>query len=635
MSLPRFFTTTCRNAAHLLSHPLVPLFAAIAAILITFSSVKTGLWADDELHAAMLTPHNAFKDAGRVPADSHLFKNAVMSLYRWTGTGKMRESLKRTFPWWGDIEMKQNFWRPLASASLWLDYKLWPQNTALMHLENILWFAFSVFLAAIWFRKFIHGWAAGVAIILFVSNPEFPATVAWIAARYAIITMAFGVSAILCHHAWRFSGNKLAAAASWVLLVLALLSGEGGVAAAGYILAYGLFYEKSNLRFRLRSIIPAALIVLTWQAAYKFMGYGAHFSVVYVDPGAEPMRYLVNLIKNGPILLLNITGQLPNGHLMAMSPGLQKMIWIGAVVQWVIIFGVFWPMLRNDRRAAFFLTGALLSLIPAASSVFINERSLLFIGLGGMGLAALAIEASVNGAPWLDGRRLRRMVVAAASLALVALHMAHPLWVLFRNHSASPGYSNEAKPGSLAINILNSAFGAGKNIVVVNTGETFGSIAHAFPHRSYARLGLPQGLGVLTATYHDISITRADSMTLVFSTPRGTLYPSGQLPKKDIRSWPRTDPYFVNAFNNSTLRTRERPMHARDSVDYFLFLAVVKEVNEQGVPSKAMFKFHRPLEDQCFAWVQWDWSKGIYRSFTPPAVGQTIFIPGRFSAVRM
>jgi hypothetical protein len=525
MTSPSYWKMVCRYVARLLSHPLVPLFAAIAAILITFSSVKTGLWADDEIHAAVLTPHNALKDIGMISADSHRFKNAIMTLYQWTGRGKLRKSLGLMFPWWGDTEMASNFWRPLASASLWLDYKLWPQNTALMHLENVLWFALAAFLVTLCYRRFVGGWAAGVAAILFVSNPEFPAVVAWIAARYAIMTLALGICALLFHHKWRASGSMFGAAASWVALVLCLLSGEGGIAAAGYILGYGIFYEKSDVRSRILSILPATLIVLIWQVSYKTLGYGAHYSMIYVDPSAEPIRYLASLFRYGPILLLNITGQLRMGLFMTMSSHVQDLIWIGAMAQWCVALALLWPMLRNDRRAAFLLAGALMSLIPACSSASVNERSLFFIAFGGIGLAALALEAAAKGVTWLDGHRVRRVLVSTGALAVVLLHAAHPLWMLVRSHINGLQYSTSIKTNARAIDVDKSDFGAGKNIIVVNTGETFGFVTHAFPHRAYKKIALPQGMGLLTGTYHNVRITRTDSSTLVFNTPGGTGHP--------------------------------------------------------------------------------------------------------------
>jgi hypothetical protein len=616
------------------------LFAAIAAILITFSTHSLGIFNDDEIHAAMLTSHNVLKDAGMVSADSHLFKNAIMTLYQFTGRGKNHKSLGLNFPWWTDTDMAINFWRPLASASLWLDYRLWPQNPAIMHVENILWFAIAAFFAVIFYRRFAGGWAAGLAAILFVLNPEFPVVIAWIAARYAIMTLAFGLGAILFHHAWRSSSEKKLAIASWTMLVLSLLSGEGGVAAAGYILAYGLFYEKSNARSRIMSIIPAALIVVIWQISYKMLGYGAQYCLLYVDPGSEPVRYLASLIKNGPILLLNITGQMRMGTFMAMSPRLQNIVWIGAMAQWCAALAIFWPMLRTDRRAAFLLAGVLLSLIPACSSASPNERALFFIGLGGMGLAALAIEAAVNGAPWLERRKIRHVMIAAGALLLVAMHAAYPLWAHVRMNARALQNSNVLKTGSRAIDLSNSAFGAGKNIVVVNSGEVFKCIAYTVPHRAHSGIGIPQDLGVLSGTYHDIRITRLDSSTLVFHTPGAMLFPVRQLLEKDVRRWPRKDPYYLNAFLASAFRIHERPMHADDSVGCGGFVGsrcfsvLVKEVDKQGVPLKAVFKFHRSLEDSCYAWVQWDWKTGGYYAFTPPIVGQTVVVPGRFSTLR-
>jgi hypothetical protein len=636
MGQRRFFILTCRYGARLLSHPVVPLFAAIAAILLTLSTLTIGIFSDDEIHAAMLTPLSVLKDAGMVPADSHLFKNAVMTLYQFTGRGEIRKSLGLNFPWWADNEMAINFWRPLASASLWLDYRLWPQNPAIMHLENILWFAIAAFFAAIFYRRFVGGWAAGVAAILFVSNPEFPTVVAWIAARYAIMTLAFGAGAILFHHAWRSSGNKFAAVASWIMLVLSLLSGEGGAAAAGYILAYGLFYEKSNARSRIMSIIPAALIVVIWQISYKMLGYGAHYCLLYVDPVAEPMRYLASLIKNGPILFLNITGQIRTGFFMTLSPRLQNIVWIGAMAQWCAALAIFWPMLRTDRRAAFLLAGVLLSLIPACSSASPNERVLFFIGLGGMGLAALVIEAAVQGASWLTGRHIRRALVVAGAFLLIAMHAAYPFWVQVRMNIRGAQNSNVSKTDSRAIDLSSSAFGAGKNIVVVNSGEVFKCVAYTVPHRAHSGIDIPKDLGVLSGTYHNISITRPDSSTLVLQTPHGSLYPVWQLPENDIRSWPGKDPFYINACLASAFRIRERPFHPGDSVGCKGFVGSpwfsvkVNDVDARGVPSKAVFKFNRPLEDQSLSWVWWDWKTSAYYQFIPPMVGKTIVVPGRF-----
>ena len=53
MSLPRFFITTRRYTVRLLSHPLLPWFIAIAAMLITLSSLKAGIYSDDEIREAM------------------------------------------------------------------------------------------------------------------------------------------------------------------------------------------------------------------------------------------------------------------------------------------------------------------------------------------------------------------------------------------------------------------------------------------------------------------------------------------------------------------------------------------------------------------------------------------------------
>jgi len=112
------------------------------------------------------------------------------------------------------------------------------------------------------------------------------------------------------------------------------------------------------------------------------LGYGAQYCLLYVDPGSEPVRYLASLIKNGPILLLNITGQMRMGTFMAMSPRLQNIVWIGAMAQWCAALAIILAMLRTDRRAAF--CSGWCSFVPDTCLLIRkpNERAAFFYWIG-------------------------------------------------------------------------------------------------------------------------------------------------------------------------------------------------------------------------------------------------------------
>ena len=54
------------------------------------------------------------------------------------------------------------------------------------------------------------------------------------------------------------------------------------------------------------------------------------------------------------------------------------------------------------------------------------------------------------------------------------------------------------------------------------------------------------------------------------------------------------------------------------------------EMQADGRPAEARVQFHVSLEDPSLCWLQWDWTEEQYVSFDPPAVGETVYVPGPF-----
>ena len=44
-----------------------------------------------------------------------------------------------TMPWWGSPDLHQAFLRYASTLTMMLDYRLWPNYPALMHLHSLLW----------------------------------------------------------------------------------------------------------------------------------------------------------------------------------------------------------------------------------------------------------------------------------------------------------------------------------------------------------------------------------------------------------------------------------------------------------------------------------------------------------------
>src|SRR5882672_1651579 len=106
---------------------------------------------------------------------------------------------------------------------------------------------------------------------------------------------------------------------------------------------------------------------MVWRALYDRMGYGAHGSGLYIDPGREPLHFFVSLLERGPVLLL---GQflMPPAELYTLVPPAQaRPILAFAVLFVVLLFAVLIPLLRRQRVARFWAAGMLLSLVPSAT----------------------------------------------------------------------------------------------------------------------------------------------------------------------------------------------------------------------------------------------------------------------------
>ena len=137
----------------------------------------------------------------------------------------------RVFPWWTLADAKVFFYRPLSAASLWLDYRLWPNSNALMHLHSLLWYGALCYLAAMLYRRFAGNTpSTGLALMLFALSTAHIGAVVSLAARNLLMTAFFGLLALYFHDRWRRDGWVPGLFLSLLNVILGLLSAESGVA---------------------------------------------------------------------------------------------------------------------------------------------------------------------------------------------------------------------------------------------------------------------------------------------------------------------------------------------------------------------------------------------------------------------
>lgn len=159
----------------LLAHRRLPWVLAAFGIVLTLPSLFIG-WAMDD-HVLR------YASAGGEGISSELYKPT--GLFGFLGDPEVVRSLKErgSLPWWTADGFLLAFWRPLSSLTHWIDFRLWPENPLLMHLQSVLFYGLLVFVVTHLYRQTLTPvWVAGLAALLFAVDDAHGQAVAWISA---------------------------------------------------------------------------------------------------------------------------------------------------------------------------------------------------------------------------------------------------------------------------------------------------------------------------------------------------------------------------------------------------------------------------------------------------------------------
>jgi hypothetical protein len=361
-----------------LSHPSLPFIAVILAVGLTFPSLWNGFVLDDHTHRNVLLADIPMSVRFMSALNLFCFMSEENS---WQARDGKKVGI---VPWWSPEDSKICFFRPLTSITHWLDYQFWPDRPILMHLQSLAWFGMLVFLVAILYRRILGvKWVAGLAALFFALDPAHGIPVGFLANRNALIACVFGVLCLLGHDQWKQKGWKPGFLLGPLCFALALLSAEAGIAIGAYLLSYTLFLEQGSIRKRLIHLTPYALVFLPWAVTYVLLDCGSRNIPLYTDPLNEPLLYLKAIFFRAPVYLL---GQwtLPIGFHSINWPSMIHRA--GLIFSALLVF-ILIPFIRKDRTAQFWTLGMFLSLLPICA-VQSQDRNLLFVGLGAMGLLA-------------------------------------------------------------------------------------------------------------------------------------------------------------------------------------------------------------------------------------------------------
>jgi hypothetical protein len=564
----------------------------LSAALITLPALGSGTQLDDHLFARFALDH-----LHGHAANTHAWWN-MFDIYGRTDAREVSEHIAwGGLPWWTPPDAKLAFLRPLATATHFLDYWLWPDQPFWMHAQNTLWYALCALLVARLYYRVLPPLPAALAALLFALDDAHVQGTSWIAARNTLLTTVFVLSTVL---AWdrarrlRSRGYVLLAVAS---LLCAHASSEGGVAAWCYLLGYELLFVGRTTETswaRCRAILPLAAASLVWLLGSTLAGFGVRGHEGYIDPRATPLLFVRMALTRFPqwlsecLLLPRIlTEQLPEA--------LQVSVVAASYVVLVVLGLLAWPLVRRAAGARMLAVGFLASCVLACS-LDVNPRLLFIPSIGAHGLVASLIVAC-----FAEARRPRlgQWLLAVVGVLLAVVHV--PLSVAAQPRSLLLMPWLEMHVQGLARDMLQVS--ARQRMFVLNAPNMLAtSVAGGYVT---AASGGARSVHVLGSHAQPVKLRRPARDTLV-------LEPSGG---------------YLSALRGSALREAHRDFRAGQVITTRLWTVTIEAATADARPARVRFDV-ADAEAAHIAWVSWNPERARYEQTKLPPVGGATWLPG-------
>ena len=367
--------------------PLALAAASALGLYVQWPSLDSGFRGDDYVQRAM---YRGEFPAARSPLDLFAFAAGTPDDYqRLVDFGHL--------PWWTHPQLRLRMWRPLASALMALDFRLFDTDARLHHVHSLGWYLLLLWSVGRLLWRVLPPPAAGLALLMFATAPCHTLPVGWLANRSSLTGSALAFLAIdLALVArerpglWRGLGVALVSC-------IALSCGEYALAAlvsalAFYALSPALPASRPQLTERVRLALPVLLPLAGYLVLHSLSGSEIRHSGYYISPFGAPLAFARAVLTRVPVLAADLLLGLPSFQYSAGSPLrnwllskqlISPEIWVRlpdwtswhvaigyAALAWGV--GLYWVAAqrpRAERAPAWLYLGALASLVPCAGSL--------------------------------------------------------------------------------------------------------------------------------------------------------------------------------------------------------------------------------------------------------------------------
>jgi hypothetical protein len=499
-------------------------------------------------------------------------------------------------PWWSHPQMELRFVRPLSSALLWADHRLFGSRVLFAHLHSFLWWGLACWALFALLRELFSHRVAVLGAFMYAVAPCHGFPLAWMANREALVSAALGTLALTHHARWRAS---LVAERRWreglwalALFSIAMLAGEYTLCFGGYVLAMELVRPREPWTRRALGVSSFAAPALAYMVVRHTLHYGAFGTGYYHDP----LRDFSGYAEAFPLrlgLLLSIAWAVVDDRTWVNLPG-----WAVAILFALTAALVRVPLSRALRaldpahraRARWLLLGSVLSIAPiiaVGSSARLLEIPMVGVAAG----LALILDRAWFPAPG-ESRRVEWAELMALVLAFLHLVRA-PLdsWLAHRY------LRGVAENFDKQMNWLHDK-AEGKEMVVVIRASLFQTL-FVTPLRVDGAIPCRD----LTFGSGRMLLLRPTDRSLELVATSQPLFPVGP---------------------DDLVRNSDAPLHVGDTVELTGMTAKVLALREDGTPRRLSFEFDRDLDDPSFLWVAENANGFTEVKLPPPGHGEPL-----------
>ena len=372
---------------------------ALVSLMVLLPGIFTGFMGDDLLHYLFI------QHPGLIPVvdDYSLFN--LFSFVDTSADKRQQLMAKSILPWWTGEEFSWNFWRPISEASLYIDYRFYPNQPWLIHLHSLFVFALLLLTSCCLYRTiFSTAYAKKNCVSLwafafFALSISHTVTVVWISNRHALIASIFIIlSVIFYHHSFHYERKEkkiLFYGLSILFAILAFLSSELGVCVGVWLFVFTIMQKPVVSIQKYFRLLPFLLIFLIWAWVYQKGGFGVHgYSNFYIDPIENPIGFLKQYAFNAPLIIFSQFFNIPSDILNVPS-----LPWLIPLAGWITLVVICYFLKRNkNKEVGFNLLVITLLLIAPISTSPSQDRNLLQVSLAFSGVLALL---AVQGLAWI------------------------------------------------------------------------------------------------------------------------------------------------------------------------------------------------------------------------------------------